>query len=514
MKIATKISTGYGISIALMIGVLIYQGSVLHALLSLNVELTQINFEAARKTLELQEEVKYIHEFTRKFLIRWDPLFREQLKEFRALFARDLDTIRSLQLSKEETGQIERLSALWERYEAADFLDEWQEEPPDPVKEEIRAEQDEYLIDLGIEVGELFAAVQTAVAIRTEQASDRTRQAGRVAIFAAAAALTLSVIVWVVSVRSISRRVDQLTRGTKAVSKGDFSYRLDASGGDEFSQVTAAFNTMSIRLNELDELKKDFISHVSHELKNPLGSIHETIRLLLEEIPGPLQEKQKRLLQLNLQSAERLSSMIHNLLDLSRIDAGVMEYHFETQDLAALAREVVSQFEPQLRERRLELELHLPDEPVWVECDDSRLVQVVENLLGNARKFSPEDSIIRVEIFTGQKAAEIARENPFFSGAGGLAVFGVADRGPGVPDADKETIFDKFRQVQRPRRLTNQGAGLGLAICRSIVEAHQGAIWVEDRAGGGSVFYVLFKTREIASPREVIDKEVRVGQMG
>jgi two-component system sensor histidine kinase GlrK len=137
---------------------------------------------------------------------------------------------------------------------------------------------------------------------------------------------SLSILVSLLIVRSISKPLANLTEGTRAIADGKFFYRLDTTRKDEFAQLAQDFNKMTLRLNELDELKKDFVSHVSHELKAPLASMQETIQIMLEEIPGPLTEKQKRLLALNLQSGTRLTSMISNLLDHSTAEAGVMVY--------------------------------------------------------------------------------------------------------------------------------------------------------------------------------------------
>ena len=134
---------------------------------------------------------------------------------------------------------------------------------------------------------------------------------------------------------------------------------------------------MARRLSEADRIKKDFFSYVSHELKTPLGSIHETIRLLLDWIPGPLEEKQERLLKLNLKSAERLSAMIGNLLDMSRIESGMMQYEFGNHDLVTLAERTLEEFEPKLREKDVLIRTSFPDGGVPVRCDQIRLRQMM-----------------------------------------------------------------------------------------------------------------------------------------
>jgi signal transduction histidine kinase len=306
----------------------------------------------------------------------------------------------------------------------------------------------------------------------------------------------VSVLVSLLIVRSISKPLAHLTEGTRAIADGKFFYRLDTTRNDEFSQLARDFNKMTLRLNELDELKKDFVSHVSHELKAPLASMRETIQLMLDGIPGPLTDKQKRLLDLNLQSGVRLTSMITNLLDLSRTEAGVMEYELKIHDLVPLVQSAIAELEVQANEKQIQIQVSVPDSPLMMECDGDRIIQVFLNVLGNAVKFSPKNSDVQISI---QRVLQIPDRIPqrwlrLVQGAGKAGYFTlvtVADSGPGIPDSDKERVFEKFQQVKQRTKLTGQGVGLGLSICRTIMEAHRGAIWVENNLGGGCKFKVL-----------------------
>jgi len=224
--------------------------------------------------------------------------------------------------------------------------------------------------------------------------------------------------------------------------------------------------------------------------------MQETIRLLLDEIPGPLNEQQRRLLELNLQSGGRLSGLISNLLDLSRMEAGVMEYVMERRELGALIRAALAEFELPMEERNLHFQAELPENPLWVQCDGDRIIQVLDNLLGNALKFSPAGSTLRLalrhmESLPGGIPGNWALRVSSSPHAAGFALISLADQGPGVPAEEKAKIFEKFHQVRRNGKRPGQGTGLGLAISRTIVEAHNGALWVEDNPEGGSVFCLL-----------------------
>ena len=498
MKLATKIGAGYAILMVLMIAALSYQTSLTYSLQSINQKLSQVNFRAASLAHQLRQDLDLIEEFTRKFFVARDMEFHEQMVAMRRIFAEDLRRIQALNLSPGEIQQVERLYGSWEEYETFDIVEgQGSTQVGERVSEMALESHLHHLQTLGDQTEDVLVASRRAIAEGVQEATRSGRRSDWVSLVAAVVALGLSIGVCVLTLRSISTQLHRLTEGTREVAKGHFGYRLGSSGNDEFSEVLTDFNSMAQRLDELDRVKRDFVSHVSHELKTPLGSIQETIRLLLEEIPGPLGGKQRRLLQLNLHSAERLSAMIRNLLDLSRIEAGVMDYDFREHDLVGLAESVLSEFEPQLRDKDLCFQAQAPEDEVGVECDEIRIRQLLENLLGNALKFSPRGGAIGVRI---KHVDTIPPQIPSFlryrvpAAGNGFALLTVSDCGSGVPAKDKERIFDRFCQIQRGKKMAGQGVGLGLAICRNIVEAHQGAIWVEDRPGGGSVFSVLMRS--------------------
>ncbi len=347
----------------------------------------------------------------------------------------------------------------------------------------------------------VYQAARTGIDTAVKASRSTGKMAETVSWIAAAIALLLGALVSLLIVQSITSPLKQLTHGTRAIADGKFFYRLDTTRRDEFAQLAKDFNTMTARLSELDQMKKDFVAHVSHELKAPLASMQETIQLLLEHIPGPLNEKQQRLLELNLAGGRRLSALIGNLLDLSRMEAGVLEYELKSNDLAGLVQTVTAELKPQAHERDLAFAVEAPDRPVMVQCDGERIMQIIRNLLGNALKFSPKGKEIRVRVAT---AAEIPaglpeswhdKIHPQPDGKE-FALVTVTDSGPGVPDQHKEKIFEKFHQVKQGKKMPGQGAGLGLAICRTIVDAHRGAIWVEDNPEGGSIFFLMIPPGE------------------
>jgi two-component system sensor histidine kinase GlrK len=264
--------------------------------------------------------------------------------------------------------------------------------------------------------------------------------------------------------------------------------------GARVSSLKRRNRQMTERFVELDEMKKNFISHVSHELKAPLASMQETTHLLLERIPGPLTEKQQRLLDLNLLSGKRLAQMIGNILDLSRLEAGIVEYDMQPSDVADLMHNVVMELSNQARERSLRILTDIQREPLIVKCDPNRMVQLFTNLLENAIRFSNRGGFIGVHVRTLRqlpKMPHTARARMGNRVQNGFALIGVSDSGPGIEDHHKESVFHTFHQVKQGKKSPGESLGLGLAISRAVVEAHKGTIWVEDNPSGGAIFFVL-----------------------
>src|SRR5437867_570881 len=265
--------------------------------------------------------------------------------------------------------------------------------------------------------------------------------------------------------------------------------------GIRLSRLEQTSKRMAARMVAADQMKKNFISHVSHELKAPLASMQETTHLLLERIPGPLTDKQKRLLELNLQSGKRLAQMIGNILDLSQIDAGIVEYHKQTADIADLMRNVVMELSSQAHDKPVDILTDIPREPLLVACDPNRMVQLFTNLLENAIHFSKKGGPVAIQVrplgqLPQMPHAALAR----IAGAGGsdgFALIEISDSGPGIEDALKETVFHTFHQTKQGKKNPGESLGLGLAISRALVEAHHGTIWVEDNPSGGAILFVV-----------------------
>jgi signal transduction histidine kinase len=229
------------------------------------------------------------------------------------------------------------------------------------------------------------------------------------------------------------------------------------------------------RLRELDELKSDFLGNVSHELRTPLAAIKGFVDNLLDGVKGPLPAPQRHYLVRMKDNVERLSRMVSDLLDLTRIEAGRIELVRQALDPAAALTEATEGLRPLARARDVRLALDVaPCPTLW--ADPDKIHQVLTNLLSNAVKFTPP----------GGEVTLLACPDP-----PNMVRLTVRDTGPGIPAAERERVFDKFYQVGRLDGDRPSGSGLGLTIARHLVELHGGRVWVEDGTAGGSTFVAV-----------------------
>jgi two-component system sensor histidine kinase GlrK len=475
MKVSTRIIAGYVILILLTVAILSYQVYTIRQLNDINGNLSQVNVDNALKSLQLQYDERVIEEWAQKYYGTGDKTYKDLFDLAGNDFEMDLMKLEPTVTSEAEREAIRKVSQSWKALQ--EIIGAEHKHPIDP---KVTTQLNDQLAALRADATPLSDASKTAILDAANVSSKTAARAYQISLYAAGGAILLSVLVSVPIVWSITSRLRELGKATRAVAAGQFEHRMAASGTDEFADLAGDFNTMAQRLGELDQMKKDFVSHVSHDLKGPLASTRETVHILLEEIPGPLNDKQRRLLSLCLKSSERLSGMIGNLLDVSRMEAGMMDYKIESCDLVPLARNAASELEGLAREKKLELVVDSAVPEIRVDCDQGRITQVISNLIENAIKFSPVSSkaLVRIEA------------------NGEYAILSVRDRGPGVPMLSRTRIFDRFHQVNPGKKIKGQSVGLGLAICRTIVEAHGGSIWVEDNPGGGSIFFMKIKSSE------------------
>jgi len=248
----------------------------------------------------------------------------------------------------------------------------------------------------------------------------------------------------------------------------------------KLEQANIALQEANRKLQELDKMKDTFLSTVSHELRTPLTSIKSFTEILLSYEEED-KETQREFLNIINEESDRLTKLIDDFLDISKIESGQMQWKNTEPVITEIIKSATNATSALSTQKNLrvnvELEPNLP--PVW--GDKDRLVQVVTNLLSNAIKFTPEGGEIRVaaEVLKGSEAGSVSD----------VMRVSVSDTGIGVAPEEQERIFEKFRQAGNTLTDKPKGTGLGLAICKEIVEHYGGKIWVESELGKGSTFY-------------------------
>lgn len=296
--------------------------------------------------------------------------------------------------------------------------------------------------------------------------------------------------------RTTSRPLIELQEGVKAFAGGDLATRVRISDGVEVTALADEFNNMAerltdlyenrekkveertielqeanARLKQLDDLKSDFVSMASHELRSPMASMKMGVSTVLREMVGPLNDDQKTMLEIAERNIDRLTKLTSELLDLTKMEAGQLDINPADVDVLELAREVATADEPLAQHKGVALEVLANGGPLVVRCDRDRIYQVIQNLMGNALNFTDEGSIT----LSVEKDGESVKVC-------------VCDTGPGIPSESVGTIFDKWSRAHSETISEKRGTGLGLAICKGIVEAHRGRISVRSEVGKGTEF--------------------------
>jgi len=245
---------------------------------------------------------------------------------------------------------------------------------------------------------------------------------------------------------------------------------------------------------QMSAMKDEFVSTVSHDFRIPLTSIKGYVDLLLDEEAGELNDMQKDFLTIVKQNSERLVNLINDFLDISRIESGKIVFEIKTHDIKSIIQEVVSTFKGLIEEKSLRLELKIPDRLPKVLVDHDRIIQVLNNLVSNAIKYTFPEKDIGISV----------------DRKGNYVVVSVFDNGVGISPEDQKKLFTKFYRVDSSLTQETGGSGLGLSICKTIIERHGGKTWVESKEGEGSTFsFSIPIAKEIREP-ELIKQGIRI----
>lgn len=279
--------------------------------------------------------------------------------------------------------------------------------------------------------------------------------------------------------QSISKPIKQLYDTTLEIKKGNYDVKVEINTNDEIEELANALNLTTESLykmeqerKEIDNAKTEFLNITSHELRTPMTPMKAHLQMLNEGYFGKLNKKQKQSLSVIIRNSDRLDNIISDFLEISRIEAAKLKFDFRETDIEQLINDTITFMQGFAKLKNIRLIAKIRNLPM-IQADPDRISQVLRNLIDNAIKFSDEGS--KVEI-----SAELINDSILFS---------VKDYGCGLSPENQLKIFEPFYQVESSSKRKYGGTGLGLTICRGIVESQKGKIWVESQIGKGSKFY-------------------------
>jgi signal transduction histidine kinase len=296
--------------------------------------------------------------------------------------------------------------------------------------------------------------------------------------------------------RGLTQPLRDMADAARRLARGDFGQRVDVRTRDETGQLAEAFNRMAGEMEGLERLRRDLVANVSHELKTPISALRAHLENLLDGVEQP----DPQLLEVMLRQSERLTRLVDQLLDLSRLESGAASLDLEPVRLAPLVERVIAEVEVG-RPRPLRVRNEVPVGLPAVRADRERIHQVLFNLLDNAFRFTPAGGSVTVRAVLRNGSCEVS----------------VMDTGPGIPKEHLQFVFERFYRVDASRSRDDGGTGIGLAIARSVVGAHGGRIWAESEPGQGSAFHFVLPVAEPAveagpsgargEPRPVVERQ-------
>lgn len=324
---------------------------------------------------------------------------------------------------------------------------------------------------------ELISSARIENELEIEQANTDLNRRGILSVQTGLVGLAISILVGIFGGMMLShsmiRPMNELLKGIRSISRDRFIEPIQISSSDELGELARSFNEMAARLTEEQQMRSDFISMLSHEIRTPLTSIRESISLINEGIMGEINERQRRFLQIADYEMSRVSELLNRIMQVSYLESGALEIQPEPIKVSDFVPACIDQMRPSLETKEIAVETLIdPDLPAAM-GDPKFLQQVFVNLVGNAVKFSPSQSVVKVSAAFHQNRNYLQ--------------FMVADGGSGIPKDEQAFVFNKYYRCKGVRGHMD-GAGLGLSIARHIVETHGGTIWVNSETGHGTIF--------------------------
>src|SRR5659263_71277 len=430
--IFVRIVIGYLAIFIPMAGVSAYAISQLGLFHSVTGDILQIDNSMRSYQQKLSDSFLAQIRHERKYMITKDKELHNQFILAEREVSKRIDEAMPIADTPHKIEVLNRIKYYHGRYnslfnEEVEFIKKKQPYLQDWYKEEKEKEVDEILLEL--RNLRLYTEQDTYEKIR--HLGESGAKANKIATVMGAGFILSGIMISIFITRSITRPLSFLKKKTRQVARGDFEGNLDLSSPPEIGGLAQDFNLMCNKLKEMEKMKSDFFSLMAHELRTPLASIKEGTNLLLKGIGDEYNEKRRTVLTVIAEESNRLIDLVNSLLDLSKMEAGMMALNLEKSDIRSLINKAVSGMEPLAMAKNVGIKVEIPQDLPYVKMDGERILQALRNLIGNAVKFTPRSGHVTISAQPLEKGVSVS----------------VADTGPGVPKEDLNAIFDKFRQA-------------------------------------------------------------------
>jgi len=406
----------------------------------------------------------------RKYLVAGDEVYHELLRDDFRRFSRKLDSLETI-----PHGPIEETLIVSIRDESSRIAEQILE------YEDTLTPSDQTELGLALEastttmheiIDRLVVLNQLSIDRSMAAVERKTERSEKVAYVMLLSALILALGAALLIASTITRPIRTLIRGTAEIAKGSFA-PIEVRSRDEIAQLAGAVNEMAEKLKKMEDLRRDMMQHIAHELRTPLSTMMTAHYVLTQQRVGPLNGEQLRLLAAIRKNIDRLTDFSYDFLDLAKIEAGMMHYSLERTDLEELVKPLVEEARLNATQKGISVLYDSTDtRPVMI--DPRRFSQVVTNLLSNAIKYTGSGGQIEVAVIPWDQGTSLV----------------VRDNGPGIAPEDLSRVFEKFFRVRSADGKGSRGTGVGLALVKAVTEAMGGRVSAESELGGGSTFRV------------------------
>jgi two-component system sensor histidine kinase GlrK len=427
----------------------------------------------ARATRQLGEALTFMERVLRQYLVLRDKALLDEYRQVRIDFRQIGGDIAALPVGTEAHA---RLNSLFEREaQLAQWVTSVDLEIPDPAAAgggKAAADLAQRLQEMADDAEAVLMASRAVGDAEVARMQEEAYAARDTLWLMLIAAVPLALLIAWGFRQLIGGQIRQFDTAIRTLGRGDYVQPIEVSGPDDLAYLGQRLDWLRRRLGELEEQKSRFLRHVSHDLKTPLTALREGAQLMSDGVPGVLNERQRLIVGIMTQNSLRLQQLIEELLDFQRASEASAQLDLQPVALDVLCDKAMHEHRPIAAARGVRFQRSLS--PLQVEGDAAKLRVVIDNLLNNALKFSPPESVVKVIL---------ARRD-------GRAVLDVIDEGSGVSEKERDKIFEPFFRGTRHRKDKVEGSGLGLAITREFVLAHGGSIEVVANEGKGGHFRV------------------------